>query len=122
MFLRSFGFAGRRSELQLQALDDAGNFRRTLAALPVTLQDGVQPLRVAFRTEPDVKLVQRLAVRLLEVGDRTERRLARKQAAGVGQHCRDRAHTRRAGGVRCRGGELLERTQVAIDLRVDPAL
>lgn len=55
VFLRSFGFAGRRAELQLQALDDAGNFRRTLTTLPVTLQDGVQPLRVAFRTEPDVK-------------------------------------------------------------------
>jgi uncharacterized membrane protein len=55
VFLRSFGFAGRRAELQLQALDDGGNFRRTLTTLPVTLQDGVQPLRVAFRTEPDVK-------------------------------------------------------------------
>src|SRR5207248_2769336 len=55
VFLRSFGFAGRRAELALQALDDAGNFRRTLATLPVTLQDGVQPLRVAFRTETDVR-------------------------------------------------------------------
>jgi uncharacterized membrane protein len=55
VFLRSFGFAGRRAELQLQALDEAGNFRRTLTTLPVTLQDGVQPLRVSFRTEPDVR-------------------------------------------------------------------
>jgi uncharacterized membrane protein len=55
VFLRSFGFAGRRSEVRLQALDEAGNFRRTLTALPVTLQDGVQPLRLAFRAEPDVK-------------------------------------------------------------------
>lgn len=55
VFLRSFGFAGRRSELQLQALDEAGSFRRTLAALPVTLQDGVQPLTVVFRAEPDAK-------------------------------------------------------------------
>jgi uncharacterized membrane protein len=54
-FLRSFGFAGRRSELLLQALDDAGAVRRTLATLPVTLQDGVQPLSLTFRTEPGLK-------------------------------------------------------------------
>jgi uncharacterized membrane protein len=55
VFLRSFGFAGQRTELQLQALDDAGKPRRTLATLPVTLQDGVQPLTIPFRTEPDLK-------------------------------------------------------------------
>jgi uncharacterized membrane protein len=55
VFLRSFGFAGRRSELLLQALDDAGAVRRTLATLPVTLQDGVQPLSLSFRTEPGLK-------------------------------------------------------------------
>jgi uncharacterized membrane protein len=55
VFLRSFGFAGRRVELQLQALNDNGSFRRTLKTLPVTLLDGVQPVTVAFRTEPDLK-------------------------------------------------------------------
>jgi uncharacterized membrane protein len=55
VFLRSFGFAGQRAELQLQALDDTGKPRRTLTTLPVTLQDGVQPLTIAFRTEPDLK-------------------------------------------------------------------
>lgn len=55
VFLRSFGFAGRRVELQLQALNDNGGFRRTIKTLPVTLQDGVQPVSVAFRTEPDLK-------------------------------------------------------------------
>jgi uncharacterized membrane protein len=55
VFLRSFGFAGQRTEVQLQALDDTGKPRRTLATLPVTLQDGVQPLTLAFRTEPDLK-------------------------------------------------------------------
>ena len=55
VFLRSFGFAGRRVELQLQALADNGTVRRTLTALPVTLRDGVQPLTVAFRMEPDLK-------------------------------------------------------------------
>ncbi len=55
VFLRSFGFAGQRTELQLLALDEAGAVRRVLTKLPVTLQDGVQPLTVAFRTEPDMK-------------------------------------------------------------------
>jgi uncharacterized membrane protein len=55
VFLRSFGFAGRRVDLQLQALDESGKVRRTLTTVPVTLQDGVQPLAVAFRTEPDMK-------------------------------------------------------------------
>jgi uncharacterized membrane protein len=54
-FLRSFGFAGRQTELQLQALDDRGAVRRNLATLPVTLRDGVQPLALTFRTDPDVK-------------------------------------------------------------------
>lgn len=54
-FLRSFGFAGQRAELQLQALDETGAVRRTLTTLPITLQDGVQPVSVAFRTEPDLK-------------------------------------------------------------------
>lgn len=55
VFLRSFGFAGRRTELQLQALDDTGKVRRTLTTLPITLRDGMQPVTVAFRTEPDLK-------------------------------------------------------------------
>jgi uncharacterized membrane protein len=55
VFLRSFGFAGQRVELQLQALDETGKVRRTLTSLPVTLQDGVQPLTVAFRAEPETK-------------------------------------------------------------------
>jgi uncharacterized membrane protein len=55
VFLRSFGFAGQRVELQLQALDETGKVRRNLTTLPVTLKDGVQPLTLAFRTEPDLK-------------------------------------------------------------------
>jgi uncharacterized membrane protein len=42
-------------ELQLQALDETGKPRRTLTTLPVTLQDGVLPLTVAFRAEPETK-------------------------------------------------------------------
>ncbi len=55
VFLRSFGFAGRRAELQLQALAENGTVRRVLTTLPITLQDGVQPVTLAFRTEPDIK-------------------------------------------------------------------
>src|SRR5581483_6553090 len=55
VFLRSFGFAGRRSELKLQSLDEVGTVRRTLATLPLTLQDGVQPVSLTFRTEPGLK-------------------------------------------------------------------
>src|SRR5262249_24381814 len=54
-FLRSFGFAGQHSELQIQALDETGKVRRILTTHPVTLQDGVQPQTVVFRTEPDLK-------------------------------------------------------------------
>ncbi len=70
VFLRSFGFAGRRSELQLQVLGENGTVRRTLTTLPVTLRDGVQPLTVAFRMEPDFK---RLRLRVVPPsGDQTE--------------------------------------------------
>ncbi|HEY7314170.1 MAG TPA: glutamine amidotransferase, partial [Gemmataceae bacterium] len=55
VFLRSFGFAGQRTELQLQSLDETGKVRRTLTTLPITLQDGMQAVTVAFRTEPDRK-------------------------------------------------------------------
>ncbi|HEY3789595.1 MAG TPA: glutamine amidotransferase [Urbifossiella sp.] len=58
VFLRSFGFTGRRVELQLQAMGENGTVRRTLKSLPVTLQDGVQPITMAFRSEPDVKVMR----------------------------------------------------------------
>src|SRR6202035_540482 len=49
VFLRSYGCGRQRAELQLQALDENGKFRRTLTTLPISLQDGVQPVTVAFR-------------------------------------------------------------------------
>ena len=57
VFLRSFGFAGQRAELQLQALDEKGSFRRTLTTLPVTLQDGVQPTCASARAGPETVAV-----------------------------------------------------------------
>jgi uncharacterized membrane protein len=53
--LRSFGFAGRRVDLQLQALDESGKVLRSLTTLPVTLKDGMQPVTVAFHAEPGLK-------------------------------------------------------------------
>jgi uncharacterized membrane protein len=55
VFLRSYGFAGQRVDLQLQALDESGKVQKTLTTLPVTLQDGVQPVTLAFHVEPDLK-------------------------------------------------------------------
>jgi uncharacterized membrane protein len=55
VFLRSFGFAGRHTELQLQDLDEAGKVRRTLTTIPITLQDGLQPVSLAFRADADMK-------------------------------------------------------------------
>ncbi len=55
VFLRSFGFAGERVDLQLQSLDENGAVRRIIRTMPVSLQDGVQTLTVTFRTEPDQK-------------------------------------------------------------------
>ena len=53
--LRSFGFAGQHTELQVQALDETDKVRRTLTALPVILQDGMQSLTVAFHADPELK-------------------------------------------------------------------
>ena len=59
------------------------------------------------RAEADAQPVQRLAVGLLEMRDGAEHRLARKHAAGVGEHCRERAHAGRARRIGRRRGEHL---------------
>ena len=51
------------------------------------------------RAEADAQPMQRLAVGLLEMGDRAEHRLARNHPAGIGQHRRERAHARATRGV-----------------------
>jgi uncharacterized membrane protein len=55
VFLRSFGYAGKRVELQLLSVNETGGVRRKLSSLPVTLQDGIQPVTISFRAEPDLK-------------------------------------------------------------------
>ena len=64
------------------------------------------------RPEADAQPVKRLAVGLLEVGDRRRASALRgKHAAGVGEHRRERADAGRAGRIGGGRGELLERAQ-----------
>lgn len=51
VFLRSFGFDGKRSEVQLLELGDRGRADRQLASLPITLQSGFQSVSLSFRTD-----------------------------------------------------------------------
>lgn len=56
VFLRSFGYDGKRTEVHLDELDSDGNKRRALAPpLPVTLQSGFQSVSLAFRTDLDTR-------------------------------------------------------------------
>jgi uncharacterized membrane protein len=51
VFLRSFGYDGKRTEVQLQELVDDDRVGRTLASLPITLQSGFQSVSLSFRTD-----------------------------------------------------------------------
>lgn len=51
VFLRSFGYDGKRTEVQLLEIVDGDRVGRTLASLPVTLQSGFQSLSLSFRTD-----------------------------------------------------------------------
>lgn len=55
VFLRSFGFDGRRTELQLSAIDDDGNPLRVIERRPITLNSGFQPFSLSFRAERDTR-------------------------------------------------------------------
>ena len=51
LYVRSFGFDGRRSEVKLEAIDDEDHVVRLLDRLPITLRSGVQPYSLSFRTD-----------------------------------------------------------------------
>jgi hypothetical protein len=51
VFLRSFGFDGKRSEVQLLEIGDRQRADRQLASLPITLQSGFQSVSLSFRTD-----------------------------------------------------------------------
>ena len=55
VFLRSYGFDGRRLKLQLSAIDDDGNLLRFLDSQPITLQSGFQPHSLSFRADKDTR-------------------------------------------------------------------
>ena len=75
VFVRSFGYDGKRSEVQLWELDDDGT-RRPAAAppLPITLQSGYQSVSLSFRTDLATRKL-RVAIPALadEVSDRNNR-------------------------------------------------
>ncbi|NQT11208.1 MAG: hypothetical protein HQ582_00565, partial [Planctomycetes bacterium] len=58
IFLRSYGYDGRRVQLQLSALGDDGNVRRQLNRLPITLRNGIQSFRLSFRSQIERLRVQ----------------------------------------------------------------
>jgi uncharacterized membrane protein len=51
VYVRSFGYEGKRSELRLSAIDREGNVQRQLERLPITLRSGVQPFSLSFQSE-----------------------------------------------------------------------
>jgi uncharacterized membrane protein len=71
VFVRSFGYDGKRSEVQLLEVDNQGRAGRTLVKLPITLQSGFQSVSVNFRTEASTRRL-RIAIPQLpdEVTDR----------------------------------------------------
>lgn len=50
VFLRSFGYTGRRTEVELVAPADGGGLEETLARLPITLGGGAQSVTLSFRS------------------------------------------------------------------------
>jgi uncharacterized membrane protein len=55
VFLRSYGFDGRRAEIHLLAIDDDGNALRSVDRQPITLNSGFQPVNLSFRAERDTR-------------------------------------------------------------------
>ncbi|HET6881856.1 MAG TPA: hypothetical protein VFI31_16950, partial [Pirellulales bacterium] len=51
VFLRSYGFDGKRSEVQLLEVGGRDRGNRQLASLPITLQSGFQSVSLSFRTD-----------------------------------------------------------------------
>jgi uncharacterized membrane protein len=51
VFLRSFGFEGRRTAVRLLSSDTGGGPPRELASVPITLKGGVQSVPLTFRSD-----------------------------------------------------------------------
>ena len=51
VFIRSYGYDGKRSEVQLLEIVEGGPVGRTLSSLPITLQSGFQSVSLPMRTD-----------------------------------------------------------------------
>ena len=51
VFVRSFGYDGKRGEVQLIDIGEGERAGRKLASLPITLQSGYQSVALSFRTD-----------------------------------------------------------------------
>jgi hypothetical protein len=71
VFVRSFGFDGQRSEVQLWEIESGGHVGRKLASLPITLQSGFQSVSLNFRTEVSTR---RLRVAIPPITDEVTER------------------------------------------------
>lgn len=71
VFVRSFGYDGKRSEVQLLEIVEGNRVGRKLASLPITLQSGFQSVSLSFRTDLSTRKL-RVAIPPLadEVSDR----------------------------------------------------
>jgi uncharacterized membrane protein len=71
VFLRSYGFDGKRSEVQLLEVGDRQRADRQLASLPITLQSGFQSVSLSFRTDLNTRKLRVVIPPLAnEVSDR----------------------------------------------------
>ncbi|HEV3026415.1 MAG TPA: vWA domain-containing protein, partial [Planctomycetota bacterium] len=58
VFLRSFGFEGRRAKLVLSAVGDDGKVQREITSLPITLHKGVQPVPLTFQSDTQMRKLE----------------------------------------------------------------
>lgn len=80
VFLRSFGFDGKRSEVQLMEIGDRQRADRQLASLPITLQSGFQSVSLSFRTDLNTRklrvVIPPLANEISESNNQVETEMA----------------------------------------------
>ncbi len=55
VFLRSFGYEGRRARLALSALGDDGKVQREITWLPITLGRGIQSVPLTFQSDTQMR-------------------------------------------------------------------
>lgn len=58
VFLRSFGYEGRRGELVLSALGDNGEPQRRITSVPITLRKGIQSAGLSFQSDTQMRKLE----------------------------------------------------------------